>query len=115
MPYQVREFVETPNPNALKCVLDKPAASAGSDRASRSYFTSEQGALDPVAAALFAIEGVTNVLVVKDWVTVGKSAEARWDRLKPKIKAALGRVADGETLGDGGDGGAGGEAGGGGA
>lgn len=111
MPYTVREFQATPNPNALKCVLDRavarPGASGGAggptgagpggqgDHGARSYFSAAQAAGDPVAAALFAIEGITNVLIVKDWVTVSKAAEKEWGKLKPKIKAALAGVADG--------------------
>jgi len=99
MPYLVREFQATPNPNALKCVLDKPVPRPGgggapADHPSRSYFSREQAAGDPAAAALFAIDGVTNVLIVKDWVTVSKGAEKGWDKLKPKIKSALAGVPD---------------------
>jgi hypothetical protein len=83
MPYTVRAFQPTPNPNALKCVLDRRIA----DRP-RSYFRPEQASADPVAAGLFAIAGVTNVLISGDWVTVNKSSEAQW----PAIKSAVERV-----------------------
>jgi hypothetical protein len=101
MPYSVREFQPTPNPNALKCLLDRPVVGPGpqvdgAEHPARSYFTREQAAADPVAAALFAIDGVTNVLIVKDWVTVSKGALARWDKIKPKITSALAGV-DGGT------------------
>ncbi len=108
MAYLVQEFQATPNPNALKCVLDKAVArpdaggTGGGADAARSYFTREQASADPVAAALFAIEGVTNVLIVKDWVTVSKAPGAEWGKLKPKIKTALAGVG-----GAGGAGGAG--------
>lgn len=83
MPYTVVSFQSTPNPNALKCLLDRKTG----DRL-RSYFNAGQAAADPLARALFAIDGVTNVLISTDWVTINKRPEAAW---KP-IKAAVERV-----------------------
>ena len=42
MPYNVVEFQETPNPHAMKCVLDRAIAESP-----RSYFSREQAAADP--------------------------------------------------------------------
>jgi hypothetical protein len=84
MPYEVVEFQQTPNPNALKCVLDRPIAPAP-----RSYRSREDVRDDPAAAALFALPGVTNLLFLDAWVTVGKSPETRWATLKPAITRAL--------------------------
>ncbi len=84
MPYLVRVFQTTPNPNAIKCVLDRTIA----DRP-RSYFRAEEAAADPVGAGLFAIRGVTNVLINGDWITVNKSPEADWKDVKAGVERVL--------------------------
>jgi len=85
MPWKIIEFVSTPNPNAMKCVLDVPLGSG-----TRSYFSAASAAGDAHAAALFAIEGVTNVLIHESgWVTVSKSPDVAWPALKKKIERTL--------------------------
>ena len=84
MPYTVIEFQETPNPNAIKCVLDRAIAETP-----RSYFSKEQGAADPLASSLFAIEGVTNVLILGNFVTVSKAPGASWRTLKSGVERAM--------------------------
>jgi len=83
MPLRVKSFQATPNPNAVKCVLEGRL-----DPAPRSYFKAEEAASDPLASSLFAIPGVTNLLLQPDWITVGKAPDADW---KP-IRAAIERV-----------------------
>lgn len=85
MPWRVVAFEETPNPNALKCVLDRPIAPLP-----RAYRAPEEvGADDGVARALFGVEGVTNVLLLKDFVTVGKAPDAKWASIKRGVRKAL--------------------------
>lgn len=86
MPHRVVQFEPTPNPNALKCVLE-PALPPG---APRSYFAPEQAAGDPLGAALMAIPGVRTVLINGAWVTVNKRPEADWGA----VRAAVARVLD---------------------
>ncbi len=78
-------FETTPNPNALKCVLDTtrtgPIVSAGS---------AEEAAGDPLALALLAIPGVTRVLVHTGFVTVSKEPGADWAAIKRGVQKALG-------------------------
>lgn len=87
MPWKVVAFETTPNPNAIKCVLDRPIAAIP-----RSYRAPGDGADDEIAAALFAIEGVRNLLFLHDWVTVGKSPDAAWPAIKRAVKRELGRL-----------------------
>lgn len=87
MPYAVRAFQDTPNPNALKCVLDRSAGEG-----SRSFFNAEAAAGDPIASRLFAIDGVTNVLIHGDWITVNKRAEAAWAGIKRAVERVLREV-----------------------
>ncbi|MBY0112423.1 MAG: NifU N-terminal domain-containing protein [Phycisphaerales bacterium] len=89
--YQVREFQETPNPAALKCVLDRavdPIASA-TDAPIRSYRSAQAAAADPLASRLFALPGVANVLIADTWLTISKTDAATWKTLKPAIVKAL--------------------------
>lgn len=78
-------FETTPNPNAVKCVLDAPRTggivSAGS--------VAEAGG-DAQAAALLAIPGVTRVLMHVSFVTVCKEPGADWAPIKRGVKKVLG-------------------------
>lgn len=84
MPVQVIRFDETPNPNALKCVLDGQV----SDRP-RSFRTPEEASTDPLAGALFSIRGVNNVLINGDWITIGKTPDADWKSVKSGVEKTL--------------------------
>ena len=84
MAYTVTKFQPTPNPNALKCVLDRPLPEP-----IRSYRAREQAEADPLGAALFAVPGVTGVLLSGGWLTVNKSPEADWSGVKKGIEAVL--------------------------
>lgn len=84
MGWKITQFQDTPNPNALKCVLDRAIAEAP-----KSYATPASAAADPIAARLFALPGVTNLLIHPTWITVNKSPDAAWKTLKPAIAKAL--------------------------
>lgn len=87
MPYKVVEFRETPNPNAVKCVLDSsPGATP------RSYRRPQDAAGDPLADALFGVPGVVGLLIHDGWITVTKSPGAAWKTLKPAVERVLGRA-----------------------
>lgn len=90
MGYRVREFQETPNPAAVKVVLEGPISSLeGRSGAPRSYRSAESAASDPLAALLFRIKGVENVLISSDWLTVGKRPDATWKSVKDAVEKAL--------------------------
>jgi NFU1 iron-sulfur cluster scaffold homolog, mitochondrial len=84
MPFAVTEFETTPNPNALKCWLDRPISDGP-----RSFLNAELAATDPVAAALFSRAGVTNVYFNGNWITVNKPADANWTTIKHKVRKVL--------------------------
>lgn len=84
MSFRITEFEPTPNPNAMKCWLDRPI----SDRP-QSYFNAAMAAANPIAAALFEQAGVTNVLLNGDWLTVNKPQDAEWRTVKEKVKRVL--------------------------
>lgn len=78
-------FETTPNPNALKCVLDTPRAgpivSAGK---------AEEAGGDELAIALLATPGITRVLLHTAFVTVSKDPAADWTPIKRAVKKVLG-------------------------
>lgn len=84
MSYRVISFEPTPNPDALKCILDRPV----SDRP-RSFLRAADAADDPLARALFEIEGVRCVLMNGGWVTVNKRPDAPWPPIRKAVRAAL--------------------------
>jgi len=87
VPYTVTRFQETPNPNALKCVLDRPIPDAP-----RSYFNAGEAQADPLAARLFAIPNVTNILIGGEWITVSKSGKGDWKTIRKEVERALGEA-----------------------
>ena len=87
MPYSVVEVQPTPNPNALKFLLDRQIAQAPT-----SFFSAEAAADHPVASRLFAIPGVGSVLLLGDFVTVNKAADATWPPIKERVRQVLAAV-----------------------
>lgn len=84
MPFKVTETQPTPNPNALKYVLDTPISPSPV-----SFFNAEAGKDHPIASQLFAIKGVTSVLLLNDFVTVNKAPNAVWKEITPAVKKVL--------------------------
>jgi Fe-S cluster biogenesis protein NfuA len=82
---KIAEIENTPNPNALKFILKEPLTWG----IARSYDDATQDANDPLAAALFQIEHVTNVFYVDHWLTVTQDGAADWQELKRKIAEPL--------------------------
>ncbi len=86
MAYRVVRFESTPNPNAVKCVVE-PSPGA----VPRSYFNAgqaeEEG--DGLAVALFGVAGVTNVLIHVEFVTVCKETGAKWGAVKAGVERVL--------------------------
>lgn len=74
----------TPNPDALKFILDAQLVSAGS-RSFRDRILCE----DPVARALFEIDEVLSVFFVSNVATVTKDPFADWSVLSPRIVQVL--------------------------
>lgn len=78
-------FESTPNPQAVKILLDGDLADEP-----RSYREPPPpDCPDALARALYAIEGVRVVLIHRRFVTIGKSPEAAWPAIKRKAKTAI--------------------------
>ena len=75
----------TPNPNALKFTLDRPST----DRRSETFRDGSDPAESPLGARLFALDGVTNVFMAANFVSITKEDAADWDDLVPEVIDAL--------------------------
>ena len=74
----------TPNPNALKFILPekhfpKPV----------NISSPEAAAGHPLAAQLMALDGVYNVFMVQDFVTVNKLPDVPWEPLRDQAQALI--------------------------
>ena len=84
MGFRVLEIQPTPNPNAAKFVLDRPVT-----QQPMSFFNSSAANDYPLAKSLFAIPGVSSLLMLGDFITINKSPEARWADIKAKVEKVL--------------------------
>jgi len=79
-------YQPTPNPNAGKFVVGRQVVEGD---ASRSYYSADQASANPLAAALFEIDGVQSLFMVEDFVTVMKATDADWSTLVPRVTSAI--------------------------
>ena len=86
------EYSPTPNPNAMKFVLQRKVVDSGS----RSYSTRFEAMGDPLGEALFEIPGLTSVFVMADFITVTKEPAAAWEEVVPAVVAAIRRALFGD-------------------
>jgi hypothetical protein len=84
MPFQIVHYEATPNPNAMKCWLDRPI----SDRP-RSFLNPAMAAEDDLARRLFDAAPITTLLFNGEWMTVNKSPDAAWPAVKRAVERAL--------------------------
>lgn len=85
------QFQETPNPNALKCVVGSPIPPISDQQGPRSYGKSADVSKDPLARELLAIDGVANILISGTWITVNREPGAEWKPIKSAVQAVLKR------------------------
>jgi hypothetical protein len=83
--FRVITVESTPNPNATKFVLDRAVTVQP-----QSYFNADAARGNPIAEKLFAIEGVTSLLLLNDFITVNKAPQAQWKSITIAVKRALG-------------------------
>jgi Fe-S cluster biogenesis protein NfuA len=75
----------TPNPNALKFVLNVPVKSTDS-----AIFRAHQdAALVPLAAAIMKLEGVSEVYFSGKFITVTQTGAVNWDVLEKEVTQAI--------------------------
>ena len=77
MAFRVVEIQATPNPNAIKVILDR---SVSQDSTSFLHPSAAEG--HPLAMQLFEIPGVSSLLLLDDFITINKSSNARLGRYR---------------------------------
>ncbi|MFK7759701.1 MAG: NifU N-terminal domain-containing protein [Phycisphaerales bacterium] len=84
--YSILKVESTPNPQAKKLVVDPAPGRIV------SVFDASKGSDDPLAAAILACKGVTNVLVHTEFISVCFDPSIKWASLKSQLALALGQV-----------------------
>jgi len=99
---------QTPNPATLKFLPGRDVTGRGA----ADFTDAAEAQRSPLAARLFAVDGVAGVFLGADFVTITKTADSEWHILKPQILGAimehyasgasvlLGDEGDGHTAGD---------------
>ncbi len=75
----------TPNEHAMKYTLHCQAIESGY----KTYKNAQEAEVCPVAKALFAIDGVEQVFLMADFVTVNKKADAKWSDMENAVLKAI--------------------------
>jgi hypothetical protein len=81
---KVAEVQPTPNPNAIKFVIDRHVWEQPV-----SFFNAEAAQSHTLASKLFAIPGVCGLLFLGDFVTVSKQPGAEWASIKRNVRRIL--------------------------
>ena len=84
MGFRVIEIQPTPNPNAAKFVLDRPVT-----QQPMSFFNASAAKDHPLAKDLFAIPGVSSLLLLGDFITINKSPQTDWDDITEQARKVL--------------------------
>jgi Fe-S cluster biogenesis protein NfuA len=79
----------TPNPNAIKFVLDGPIVAAGA----RQYENAAEAEGDAVATKIFALPGVQSVFYLDTFITVDRTGPESWDEARAVIESAVADLA----------------------
>lgn len=71
----------TPNPNAVKFTLDRPST----EGRPQTFREGSDPAESPLGARIFALDGVTNVFMTSNFVSVTKEDGVDWGELVPRV------------------------------
>jgi Fe-S cluster biogenesis protein NfuA len=83
---EIRTMIQsTPNPNALKFVLNIPVKTQGKV----TYKNAQQCQHNPMAAALFTVPNITEVYFFDNYVTVTPDGHVDWDQIEDQIKKII--------------------------
>lgn len=81
---KIQEILDTPNPDAKRFMLHEPVIN-GRLRLNKNN-TSEH----PLATEILSLDGVHEILIQSNWISITKSSESDWDSLlraiAPKIR-----------------------------
>ncbi len=81
---RVVEVQATPNPNAVKLILDRELVDEPI-----SFLQAEAAVGHLLAERLFAIPGVSSLLFIGDFLTINKVADARWADITGRARQIL--------------------------
>jgi NFU1 iron-sulfur cluster scaffold homolog, mitochondrial len=84
MAFEVMDIQPTPNPNALKFILNQTIADPP-----MSFFDARAAQSHPLAARLFEVPGVSSLLLLGDFITVNKDPAASWNAVKHGVREAI--------------------------
>jgi hypothetical protein len=84
MGFAVKEIQATPNPNAVKFVLDGEIS-----QSPVSFLNPAEGKDHPLASQLFGIGGVTSILLLGDFVTINKRPDVKWESITQNVEEIL--------------------------
>ena len=79
------QIQSTPNPNALKFVLNVPLKTEGK----ATYKNAEECHTNPLARLLFGIPHVGEVYFFENYITITQDGEGEWELLEEKIKTTI--------------------------
>jgi Fe-S cluster biogenesis protein NfuA len=83
---EIKTMVQrTPNPNALKFILNIPVKTAGKVM----YKNAQQCAHNPMAAALFTVPNITEVYFYDNYVTVTQDGQVAWEQIDQQIRKII--------------------------
>lgn len=75
----------TPNPNALKFVINTPVKNSGN----ATYKRVEDCDLNPLAREIFSIANISEVYFFDNYITVTQDGNADWDILEEQIQKVI--------------------------
>jgi hypothetical protein len=75
----------TPNPNALLFLVDRSVT----EERMRQYNSAGEAEDNPLAAALFAIDGVVSVFFMPNSITVNKESGGEWSDIASAVEEAI--------------------------
>jgi Fe-S cluster biogenesis protein NfuA len=76
----------TPNPSTLKYVVDRQLLPRGAVNLTSPEAAAQKS---PLASKLFALPGVTGVMIGPTFVTITKGGEGEWDDLNDRVMSTL--------------------------
>ena len=80
------QIQDSPNPNSMKFL---PGQKVFDGSKTLNFPSRVEARNSPLAKRVFQVEGITNVFLSQDFITVTKEDEADWNILKPQIFATI--------------------------
>ncbi len=84
---QVIDTQPTPNPNALKFIVNGTFPPG-----SHAFMSAKEAEKDPLAKEIFALGDVTSVFYMNNFLTVSKTPTGDWNKLRDGILAAVAKI-----------------------